>query len=280
MGRFTPDIIGKRFGRLVALSKAEKLPGNTHLYYRFKCDCGKVKKIQAFSVYSGMTRSCGCFLRERTIERNRSEFLKHGKTHTKEYQIWRGIKKRCHLKSSPAYRYYGKRGIYMCDRWLRSFKNFLNDMGERPPGKTSIDRINNNRGYYPNNCRWSDHQEQVFNRSNTLRVKYKNFTKTLREWSNILGIEYATLWHRLYRIKLSPKEAFKKQLNLTYRKGMAKRSKLGSGKRFEALEEKLEAKGKSPKAAKAIAASAGRAKYGAKKMGKLAAAGKKRASKK
>lgn len=160
--------VGERFERLVVISFV-----GTNKYgkalWNCQCDCGNIIKVIGGHLHSGNTKSCGCLYREMTAKRN----LIHGQAFrnavSKEYQAWCAMKKRCLNSNDPGYKYYGGRGIKICERWLHSFKNFLSDVGHppNPDREWSIDRINNNGNYEPKNVQWATPLQQARNRRPT-----------------------------------------------------------------------------------------------------------------
>jgi hypothetical protein len=149
------DLTKRRFGRFIVFRRVEN-DKNGNLYWLCKCDCGQEKVVGGNDLKSGGTKSCGC-LRRQTMHGHK----KRGKI-TGTYISWRRMIQRCTNPNDKDYHYYGGRGITVYKRWLR-FENFLKDMGERPEGYT-IDRINNNKGYYKLNCRWATRSEQQKNK--------------------------------------------------------------------------------------------------------------------
>ena len=135
------------------------------------------------------------------------------KTFPKEYNSFSSMRTRCFRKSHSEYKNYGGRGINVCDRWMeprKGFRNFLEDMGERPDG-SSLDRIDNDLGYSPDNCRWATKREQSENMSTTKVIEYKGKTRTLYEWSTILEIPKPILYNRLFLYKWSVEKAFTRE---------------------------------------------------------------------
>ncbi len=139
------------------------------------------------------------------------KFEQHGMRNTPEYRSWTHMRDRCYRETDKRYKNYGGRGISVCDRWRKSFTAFYEDMGKRPTDKHSIDRIDNNGNYEPNNCRWATKQEQADNRSNGYRFTYGGKTLTIRQWSNESGIAYDTLRQRLLRYKWSIEKALERR---------------------------------------------------------------------
>lgn len=184
---------GQRYGRLLFL---EALPPNGSGKHRsglWKCDCGNETKVAISRVARGLTRSCGCLIREAASKSN----LIHGGRNTKEYRQWQGAKGRCFNQRSKDYHRYGGRGITMCDRWRASFAEFLADMGRCPEGHT-LERDNVNGNYEPLNCRWATPKEQASNRRNTIITQHG----LLADAAARLGITYGAAYQRHKRGKL------------------------------------------------------------------------------
>lgn len=159
----TAELLGKRFGKLTIVCEASPFRRGKNTFYTVKCDCGNTKDIQKSSILSGRSKSCGKgFCNHAT---------KHGASYTKEYSIYLGMKGRCYCKSASGYDMYGARGISVCDRWLGEdgFANFFSDMGNCPEG-CSLDRIDAQGDYRPENCRWATLSLQSYNQ----RIKKSN----------------------------------------------------------------------------------------------------------
>lgn len=184
-----PVVLGQQFGRLTVLGK-ERAPDGA-LAWRCSCSCGGEKVVRHRHLVRGATRSCGCLEQES----RHTTPITHGMSGTRVYRLWSDMRSRCAVLSGRNYENYGGRGIAICARWRR-FENFYADMGEPPEG-TSIDRIDNDKGYSPENCRWATVFEQANNRRSNIVISYNGRSQTVTQWSREFGVPYCRLRSRL-----------------------------------------------------------------------------------
>jgi hypothetical protein len=199
MPKPNPITPGERFGRFTALEtrQTRTYASGTNIHFReCKCDCGAVKFVSETKLRSGHTRSCGCLQAEVTAVRSTKHGCSKRGEKTKAYGVWCGILNRCTNPKNPAFPNYGGRGINICDRWLK-FENFLEDMGEPPLGLT-IDRLDNDKGYFRENCAWKTRTDQARNRRSSLKITFDGLTLTVAEWSIRTGIGRRTLEARFH----------------------------------------------------------------------------------
>lgn len=189
------DLTGLRFGRWTVkeFSEWKKCKG---AHWRCLCDCGKWGIVRFRALRDGESKSCGCYREERAAVSR----LKHGKSKTVTYRIWVSLIQRCCNPKDPGFCNYGRRGIFVCERWKDSFQNFIDDMGERPEGlgRLTIDRIDNDGPYSPENCHWASYAQQVRNTRATRWLTFKGETLCMKDWATKLGVPYRRLAHRLH----------------------------------------------------------------------------------
>ena len=189
------DLTGQRFGRLTVLSYVNM--GTPYAHWLCKCDCGNEKIISKKSLDTGRVVSCGCY---RDEIRNKPKT--HGMTHTRLYTIWRSMVNRCRGNNQQSKRLYKDRGIAVCQEWVNSFETFSNWASNNGyKDDLTIDRIDNSKGYSPDNCRWATPMEQANNRRNNRIVEYNGEKHTLSEWARITGINRCTLQYRIAKAK-------------------------------------------------------------------------------
>lgn len=187
------DLTGTIFGRLTVVERAPSVKKQTR--WVCQCACGNRIVVHAGNLRSGDTRSCGCWNRESAAQR----VYRHGETDTRTHRIWRAMLTRCTNANSPAFKHYGARGITVCPQWA-DYMVFLEDMGHAPE-KHSIDRIHNDEGYNPDNCRWATQYEQANNKRNNLPLTFDGVTRNATEWVRDLrlGMQVAVFLRLLRR---------------------------------------------------------------------------------
>lgn len=191
------DLIGNKFCKLTVMSVSDKKSTSRGTRYTCKCDCGNTVDVRSSNLSNGHTRSCGC-LQVQVISNICKNRITHGLINTSEYGVWNKMKQRCINSNNPAYKNYGGRGITVCNRWLNSFEDFYKDMGPRPSENHTIDRMNNNGNYEPENCYWATWIQQANNRRNNRIVFYNNTKYTIAQLSRKYNINSNLLNSRLY----------------------------------------------------------------------------------
>lgn len=186
------DITGQRFGRLVALKVAGKNKYGRYLWL-CKCDCGNEKIAAGNDLRRGATKSCGCFQKESRITSN----IKHGLYYTRLHRIWTIMKARCYNKNNNRFHCYGARGISVCREWKDDFTAFYDwAISNGYEDSLTIDRIDVNKGYFPENCRWTTNLQQSRNRRTNRYITIKGETKCISEWCELFGIQKHSIYDK------------------------------------------------------------------------------------
>lgn len=194
------NLIGKRFNNWVVIGEAKKINGMT--MWKCKCSCGVEKNVYQKHLKSGASKSCGCYKNKITSARmkiNNPTIRKHNMYKSRLYGIWSSMKHRCNNINDINYKLYGGRGIKVCNEWkgFITFKDWALSNGYND--NLTLDRIDVNGDYEPNNCRWITIQEQQYNKRTNHLITYNNKTQTVTEWADELGINRNTLFGRIDR---------------------------------------------------------------------------------
>lgn len=205
-GQNMRDLTGQRFGRLTVIERGKTgKPGIVN--WLCKCDCGNYKEINAYSLHAGLTQSCGCY-RDEQIS---SAVSTHGMSKTRIYSIWAGMKARCYKPYAEEYKNYGGRGIRVCDEWLNNPEAFIQwSLSHGYRDDLSIDRIDSDGNYEPDNCRWADWYEQGANKRNNRHITYNGETHIIAEWARKTGIKASTINGRITVLGWSVEDALTK----------------------------------------------------------------------
>ena len=191
-------LIGKKVNRLTVIERAQNYvspKGKSHTMLKCKCDCGEIVVLDKYFVTKGIVKSCGCLQKEVASKMSK----KHGMHGTHIYIVWDDMIGRCYRKSNPRYNNYGERGIIVCDEW-RQFEQFYEHVSKLPnynkKGYT-LDRIDSDGNYEPNNVRWADNETQANNKTSNHYVTYDGKTQTVTQWAREKGLKPSTLINRL-----------------------------------------------------------------------------------
>ena len=221
------DVVGKRFGRLVVVSEAarsEDHKGKMSVrWVNCVCDCGCSGKYRLSRLRSGHTASCGCIFMERAVGLSSTPeclaaVTKHGfsiggRPTVPEYYVWVGMRNRCNNPKNTAWKDYGGRGITVCDRWNESFSDFYTDMGSRPGSDYSIDRVDNELGYSPENCRWATHTQQSNNRRNTKLYDWNGESLSIFQIARKVNMKPYVLMKQMKRFDMDLEKAISAPYN-------------------------------------------------------------------
>lgn len=190
MGNYI-DLTGQRFGQLTVLYRVEN-NNRGEIQWLCHCDCGNDTIVTSGHLRSGSTKSCGC------LWKRKSKYDGEG-SYDPMYPTWNNMINRCNNPNSNRYDDYGGRGITVCDEWL-DFNNFRNWANETKTDETlTLDRLNNDLGYSPDNCRWATAKEQNSNKRNNLLFELNGEICTLKEWCRRFNVNYLTIYSRIYR---------------------------------------------------------------------------------
>lgn len=174
--------IGDKFNDLTVISESPSISSQKQV--ECVCICGIIKKYRYDHIKAERIKSCGC------LKKRKPGAKTHGMTNTKEYSIWSDMKKRCYNIKTQNYKYYGDRGITVCDRWLNSFENFISDMGTCPNKTSSIERKDNNLGYCTDNCEWIDLKNQASNRRSSVKLNINGIIMGMTQLATMLSADY------------------------------------------------------------------------------------------
>lgn len=203
------DLSGQRFGKLTAIKPVGR---NKHgnYFWLCKCDCGNEKTVRSSSLLSGYTRSCGCLATSaRTENIKKANGFYHGHNKKRLHRIYLCMIYRCTNPKSKDFKYYGDRGITVCEEWKNSYESFEKWAFENGYAENlTLDRKDTNGNYEPSNCRWATMLEQSNNKRCNIIITFNGETHTLKEWAKISGVNYYTM-HKRYKAGKSPAEILK-----------------------------------------------------------------------
>lgn len=192
------DLVGRKFGEWTVLRFDEMSYGKKHGRYICKCSCGTERSVIAYSLLNGQSKSCGCEANKGIKGINR----KHGMCHSRLFGIWASMRRRCNHDNLKCSKYYHDKGIRVCEEWNNSFLPFYEwAINNGYSDNLTIDRIDNNKGYYPENCRWATLQDQQRNRSVTIRIMHNGKLVCLSDVCKELNLPYKRIHKRYTKLK-------------------------------------------------------------------------------
>ena len=205
------DITGKRYNHLVVVKRLENAKGGIAMW-ECLCDCGNTTQVRGANLKSGAVKSCGCLRRETNPS------LRHNMSHTRLYREWASIKQRCYTPSVRGYENYGGRGIKMCAEWKESFELFMDwALKNGYSDNLTIERVDVNGDYCPENCKWIPWEEQQKNRRFCRFIEYNGETKNLTEWCETLHLPYKMVHNRIHKLGWSFERAISEPIHVEKR---------------------------------------------------------------
>lgn len=197
------NLVGQKFGKLLVINPTDKRNSKREVIWECKCDCGNKTFANTYSLTSGHTKSCGCSINHESLSaagKKGGGIVKHNLSKTRIYKTYTDMIHRCHNPNNPEFKNYGSRGIKVCDEWLdkengvMSFYNWAINNGYKE--NLSIDRIDVNGNYCPENCRWATNKEQQNNKRNNCFLEYNGKILTIAQWSEILNIKASYIYKK------------------------------------------------------------------------------------
>ena len=213
------DITGQRFNHLVVI---KRVPNDAHgiAKWECRCDCGKTTIVRGKNLKTGAVKSCGCL-------RHNATNKTHNMTHTRIYQTWASMKSRCYNPKNRSYKDYGGRGIKVCGEWINNFECFYDwAVKSGYSDSLTIERINVDGDYCPDNCKWLPKSEQANNRKSCIVISYQGKTQNLSQWCKELGLDYKRVNNRIVKLGMTFEEAITKPVQ-TNKRNMKARSIYG-----------------------------------------------------
>ena len=188
------DITGNKYGMLTVTRRVENAPKGV-ARWECKCECGNTVIVRGGNLKNGAVKSCGCLIDIKNKKRST-----HNMAGTRLYQIWQNIKSRCYNEKNQMYKAYGARGIKMCDEWYSSFDTFAKwSLSNGYQDDLTIERIDNDKGYTPENCTWISIEEQANNRRSNIKITHNGETHNLCQWCKIYGKDYRLVYNRIHK---------------------------------------------------------------------------------
>lgn len=220
------NLIGKKYGRLTILSAVREKRGNdkhNKIYVTCECECGTIKDYRYQHLQKGSIQSCKCLLRESASINN----CTHNSSNTRLYNIYNHMKNRCYNKNDLRYKDWGGRGITICDEWLNNFAAFQEwALSHGYQDDLTIDRIDNDKNYCPENCRWTTYKKQANNKRNNYYITINNETKTLSEWCELYNIVIDVVTNRINQLKWDPLKALTTPIQVQNRNNINDKQRL------------------------------------------------------